>query len=218
VLQEFGERGPAEQARFLASLEAERAATAAPSSPAAGSPGMDAVRVAVAAVVAACAALCGVALWRCSMDKKQELNPKLLRAIYGVAREKGISNEEIHEAAFAGWKVKSLKDLRNNAAIQLIEGMKGKVFEDGRNDWRRRDAMSWHGRKKQAVDTEYLINEAEINMLKRVARARGWGDEQLAAFTERQLGHAIRTMADLNKVLWPLKAMNRRDGIREVAA
>ena len=145
------------------------------------------------------------------------LDSKLLRTIYAVAREFGVSNEELHEAIQAGFQKQSLKKLTKREACHLIDGLKGKPAS--RLDAGRREAMASHGRKdhrRQAGETEYLVNAAELNLLQRAAALRNWPEATLAAFVERQLGRqTIRTMAEFNKVFWALKAMNRRDGLAE---
>lgn len=53
-----------------------------------------------------------------------------------------------------------------------------------------------------------------MKVLREAAQLRGWGEAGLEGFAERQTGkRQIQTMAEFNKVFWPLKAMNNRDGL-----
>lgn len=76
-------------------------------------------------------------------------------------------------------------------------------------------AMGTAGRKDSdgAVGTEFLVNSAEMEMLRKAATLRGWSAQTLDAFIARQLKGPVRTVRDLNRVLWAVKAMNRRDGL-----
>ncbi len=145
---------------------------------------------------------------------------KYLRAIFAAAREKGVTYEQLHETIAVSWGKRSLKDLSSEQAQLLIDGLRGKTRAEhhyrGNGPFRydRRQAMAAHGRKDydRSGDAEYVVNERELQMLREAAALRNWDEEALRKFIKRQLGReTIRTMADLNKVLWPLKAMNRRD-------
>lgn len=130
---------------------------------------------------------------------------KLLRCIFGAAREHGVSNEELHEAIRAGFNKTSLKDLSDREAHKLIDGLRG------RRDQARRDAQASHGRKGVDDNVEFLVNSEEMRMLQRAAFLRGWDDGTLDKFIMRQnRGSMIKTMGQFNKVFWALKAMNRR--------
>ncbi len=146
------------------------------------------------------------------------LNPKFIRAIYATARETHCSNEELHEAIWTGFQKKSVKDLTTGEALRLLDGLKGKRQAPWMGDPGRCHAMGNHGRKDYdgRRDPNYLVTQEEMDGLHYQASLRGWSEETLSAFIARQLrrpGAAIRTVADFNKVFWPLKAMNRRDGI-----
>ncbi len=138
------------------------------------------------------------------------LESKYIKAIYAAARETGCDNEALHDAIFAGWQKKSVKELTTQEAWKLLDGMRG-----GKAAVRRK-ASSTHGRKAQPVGTHFLVTARERKMLQQAAELRGWNLETLAAFTTRQLKSSeIRTLADFNKVFWPLKRMNRADGMGE---
>jgi hypothetical protein len=141
---------------------------------------------------------------------------RLLRAIFASARAHGVTNEGLHETIWLTLQKRSLKDLTTDEAMQLLDGLNGKEYRPPQNfSYRRRQAMSLHGRKDhdRSQGAAFLVNEREIKMLGDAAALRGWSAETVAAFIERQVGHEIRTMADFNKVFWALKRMNKRDGL-----
>jgi UTP:GlnB (protein PII) uridylyltransferase len=147
---------------------------------------------------------------------------KYLPAIFAAAREKGVTHEQLHETIWVSWQKKSLKDLTAEQAGLLIDGLRGKsqgahrYRSNGPFTPRRREAMQAHGRKDydRSGDAVYMVNARELAMLREAAEVRGWSEETLRQFTKRQIGHETpRTMAELNKVFWPLKAMNRRDNL-----
>ncbi len=141
------------------------------------------------------------------------IDTPLLRAIHGAAREHHVSNEELHEAIEAGFKLKSLKALTKRQAYALLDGIRGN--SPLKSDQRRRDAQAFHGRKgyDAGADAIYPVTEREHIMLREAADLRGWDDATLTGFIDRQLGKPVLvTLADFNKVFWALKAMNRRSG------
>ncbi len=140
------------------------------------------------------------------------LAPSLMRAIYACAREHQVDGEALHEAIHAGFGKASVKELTDRQARQLLDGMRGKVREP--QPWQRREAQAFDGRRKVKVDVHTLINDRERELLREAAALRGWDDSTLAAFAARQTGTSeIRTMAQFNKVFWPLKSMNRRENL-----
>jgi hypothetical protein len=139
------------------------------------------------------------------------LKPALLRAIWACAREHNVSNEEVHDAIQAGFSLSSVKDLTDAQAHQLLDGLRGKRRSD--TDYARRQAAHYHGRRGVAADPTYLANQAELDLAWRTAANLGWSIDGFNGFVERQLGRSggIRTMAEFNKVMWALKAIQRRD-------
>ena len=134
----------------------------------------------------------------------------VLRAIFGVARECSVSNDELHEAIMAGCRKKSLKDLTRREAFRLMDGLRKTAGQTSPN---RRRAQAAHGRKDVDPDVIYQPTGREWAMLRKAAALRNWSEEALGEFILRQLRREIRTLADYNKILWALKAMNRREGL-----
>lgn len=143
---------------------------------------------------------------------------KYLRALFGAAREHGLTKEDLNDAAMVGFQKVSLRDLTNDEARQILDGIRGKKPESdngvsGYKHSARGYAMGVAGRKRHEYgEGEYLVAAREIEMLSEAATLRGWSKETLDTFIRRQLrGRAIRTMKEFNKVYWAIKAMNRRD-------
>jgi hypothetical protein len=149
------------------------------------------------------------------------LDNKFLRAVYACARERGISNEELHEAIQVGFDKTSIKTLTEREARQLLDGMRGKVAQRGHGASGYRDTdrgydMAQAGRKKAdpALGAGQMVGAADMKLLRDTATLRGWNEETLQAFIARQRrGVPIRTIKDLNPILWAIKSMNRRDGL-----
>lgn len=73
-------------------------------------------------------------------------------------------------------------------------------------------AAGTHGRRGVDRRVSMLATSEQLELLAGYAGRLGWNRERLDAFIERQLGshRTIRTVSDINKVLWPLKSMLRR--------
>lgn len=141
-------------------------------------------------------------------------SPKMFRAIYGCAKECGVSNDQLHDIVNMRFGKTSLKQLTLRECFQLMDGIRGVVRPEGSFSAGRRQAMNQHGRKGHEDATEYLVRPRELQMLHEAAALRGWTVETLTAFCQRQVGRpAPATMKDFNKIFWALKAMNRRDGL-----
>jgi hypothetical protein len=147
---------------------------------------------------------------------------KYLRAIYACAREHSVSNEELHEAILNGLGKQSMKDLTNAEASRLLDGLRGKRQSaaggaSGHRNSDRGHAMAAAGRKTEGdYGANYLVNHSDRDVLTQAAKLRGWDEQQLQRFIARQLkGKPLRTLRDLNKVLWAVKSMNRRDGLTD---
>ena len=149
------------------------------------------------------------------------LDAKFMRAIYACARERDVSNEELHEAILAGFEKTSVKQLTEREASQLLDGMRGKAAQRGHGASGYRDTdrgydMAQAGRKTadSTVGAGRMVSAADMKLLRDAATLRGWSEETLQAFIVRQRrGIAIRTIRDLNPILWAIKSMNRRDGL-----
>lgn len=145
---------------------------------------------------------------------------KYLRAMFGAAREHGLTKEDLNDAAMVGFQKASLRDLTNDEARKILDGIRGKkrTSNHGVSGHKHSDrgyAMAVAGRRRNDDSPgEYMVAARELEMLSDAAGLRGWRRETLDTFIRRQLrGRQIRTMKEFNKVFWAIKAMNRRDGL-----
>jgi hypothetical protein len=135
---------------------------------------------------------------------------QMLRTLFGVARQYGVNSEQLHDAASLQFNKSSLKLLTAAEAGALIDGMR-KAAGDRPFAGPRRQAMGTHGSRGRRGDTAQLVNERELQMLADAAERVGWDAARLAGFCERQIKKSAPvTMAELNRVLWALKSMERR--------
>lgn len=142
---------------------------------------------------------------------------KMLRSIFGYAKQAGVDNEALHDIIAMRFDKTSLKELTDQEARTLIAGLRGKPWEHGTgaSGYKRTyrgDAMAKAGRRTDEGGPDYFVSERDMRLLKDTAYLRGWSDDTLDAFIARQLrGKPLRMMSQFNKVLWALKSMNRRD-------
>lgn len=139
------------------------------------------------------------------------------RAIYGVCRQEGIDNDLLHLIVEQRFGKKSLKLLTERECRDLLDGLRqprsGRGVSGLKGTARGR-ATATEGRRDARGQVEHLVNAREMALLREAAALRGWSQETLEAFCRRQNGgRPLRTIGDLNRVLWALKAMNRRDGL-----
>jgi hypothetical protein len=136
---------------------------------------------------------------------------KYTKAIWAAAREHGVDRDGVYEAIKVGFNKSNVTALTKPEAIRLITGLRGGQPSPNFDPSRRR-AMGNAGRKDaDKQQTEFLCNEREHQMLRELAAQLGWDTDRLGAFCLRQIQRVFPcTMAEFNKVIWPLKAMLRR--------
>ena len=136
---------------------------------------------------------------------------KYLRAVYAAAREHKVDSEGLHETALARFNKSSLKDLTNEEACELMNGIRGIQ----RKTYGKKQAMGTHGRRDnppQPGDPIYQVTQGELHEMRVLAFRRGMTDATLGAFCQRLIKQdEPRTQSEFNKVFWGLKSMQRRD-------
>lgn len=139
------------------------------------------------------------------------------RAIYGVCRQEAIDNDLLHLIVEQRFGKTSLKLLTERECRELLDGLRQRGRGRGASGLKgtaRGHATATEGRREARGQVEHLVNARELALLREAAALRGWSPETLEAFCRRQNGgRPLRTIGDLNRVLWALKAMNRRDGL-----
>lgn len=143
------------------------------------------------------------------------MKPAHYRAIFASAKQHEMSNDDVHALVKERFGKDSLKQLTLNEFRMLMDGMNGKPGGGRERSSRERNwARGNHGRKDVQPKQEFLVTPRDLELLGEMAALRGWSRDTLDTFIGRQLkGRQIRTTSDLNKVMWPLKRMNLRDGL-----
>ena len=145
---------------------------------------------------------------------------KLLRAVHAEAAKRDLDHDALHAQAVERFGVDSIAVLTEQQLRELFRGLAGRPYRakhPGVRGNERRQAAGTAGRNKgQAADggkeVVHLATTADVQLCYDAAYAIGWDQERLISFIRRQLKgkEQIRTLAECNKVLWPLKAMGRR--------
>lgn len=134
--------------------------------------------------------------------------PAQVKRIWGLARERGLDSDELHavvedatrEGALPGKT--SIRLLTAAEADRVIERLGGQALQSRRT--------VQHRRKRAGILA--VATQAQLDLMRDLARQRNWSEEALADFSRRQCGHyPPRTTAQANKVIEPLKAMIARD-------
>lgn len=125
-----------------------------------------------------------------------------VRRIYGLAKEKGLDNDELHALVEEATRKTSIARLNVTEADAVIARLGGEPLAARRTvQYRRRRA-----------GVPQIAQASHLKLMHGLARHRGIGDEGLAALAERMnVPYPPRTTADTNKLVEALKAMNRRD-------
>ena len=138
----------------------------------------------------------------------------ILRALHAEGKKRGLDHGGLREIASQRFGVSSVSALTEDQMKTLYRDWTGQVFHSKRHAIRnkaRRHAAGTAGRKDAPSKVEHLVSGDDLEMLGSYAARLGWGTETLGKFIRRQLGgrETIRTVADLNKVLWPMKRILR---------
>jgi len=134
-------------------------------------------------------------------------------AIFARARERGVDEETLRDRVEAISGQRSLRKLKPGQAKELLEALGPSKVQAKR----RRLAQGNDGRRDVKPDGYVeLAGPGDWRLLLAVGEARGWDEGAVRRWCERQIKRPEpRTMAEHNKCLWGLKAMNRRDGLGE---
>jgi Protein of unknown function (DUF1018) len=127
-----------------------------------------------------------------------------LRRIYGLAKDCGLDNEELHALVFDATNKSSIAALNVTQADVVIARLGGEPLAARRTIQQRR--------KNAGIVA--VVSPAQIQLIADLASQRHWSAETLQEFCRRQTGHfPLRTTKDANKVIEALKSMNRREGL-----
>ena len=144
----------------------------------------------------------------------------VLRALHAEGRKHGLDHGALHDLAAEHFGVESLARLSEPQARSLFKRVAGREFHAKQHRIRSaqgRKAAGTEGRKGQNDNVETMVSAEDCELFYGIAYGKlAWTAQTLKRFIPRQLQgrDQIRTMGDLNRVLWPVKRMAReRDGV-----
>jgi hypothetical protein len=136
------------------------------------------------------------------------MSPGVLSAIWARAKQCGWKSDDVYDVIKARFGKEHLGHLKLAEGYALLDAMGGRESYKGTD---RGKDMARAGRKGETAGATRLVTMQQMGYIQQTAAIRGWDEAALDKFVQRQLGHPIRTLADYNRVLWGIKAMNRRD-------
>lgn len=140
-------------------------------------------------------------------NKTQKQN----RAIWALAHKLGFSNDDVHELALEVTGKQSIRALSRKEADDVIDRMGGQPFFRDKSGTPRR-TVSY---RRQQTGVVQLETEKQLNLLRDLATRRGWSEETLQNFCQRQIKKSLPTTTkEANKVIEGIKAMNKRDYLK----
>lgn len=137
------------------------------------------------------------------------LRVRVLGALHSEGAKRGLSHIDLRECAGCE-SLAALSDEQLLAAFEALTGKRFRVWHPGIRSKERRQAAGTAGHKGTKETVAHLVSPDDMRMLYDAAYSKlGWDHERLRGFIRRQLGgrDQIRTLADFNKVWWPLKRM-----------
>jgi len=127
-----------------------------------------------------------------------------VRAIYGVAKSKGIDSDTLHELVCGLTRKSSIAALTYTEAERVIQRLKGRSFVPLRTLQYRR----------QKAGVKQLVQQTQLDLIAQLAAQRQWTNYSLTAFCLKVCKRSRPLTTDeANKVIEGLKVMNRRDGL-----
>ena len=143
-----------------------------------------------------------------------EIRTRLLRGFHGEGKRRGLDHDGMRDVAADRFGVSSMAALKLEQMQAWYRDWTGRAFRPKRRrivDAARRKAAGKAGRTGAEDKVVHLASGEDLDLLGEYAARLGWGKQTLGSFIRRQLQgrETIRTVGDLNKVLWPMKRMAR---------
>ena len=140
---------------------------------------------------------------------------KVMGALHAEALKRRLSHQDLSDMADRRYGVASMAALDDGQLRGLFLDLTGRLFHPkhpGMHDRQRRQAAGTAGRKDGNPKLVEMAATADVEMVYQLGYSLGWTRQTIQTFIRRQLGgrEQLRTMADVNKVLWGLKAIARR--------
>jgi hypothetical protein len=130
-----------------------------------------------------------------------------VRCIFGLARQKGMDDELLHETVLSVTKrTKRISQLTSVEADAVIAHLKGKDYRPTP----RRTVLH----RRQRAGVKQVAQPAHLDLMYSLARTRHMSDEGLEKLSRRVCKkYPPQTTSETNKVIEALKAMNRREHV-----
>ena len=140
----------------------------------------------------------------------------LLRALHAEGRKHRLDHDALHDLAaehFGSASLSTLDATQLGSLFQRISGRDFRLKQDKLRSRALRKAAGTEGRKDGNPKLQTLVSPDQVEMLYQVAYGKlGWSQATLKTFIRRQLKgrDQIRTVGDLNRILWPVKRIARQ--------
>ena len=134
---------------------------------------------------------------------------RLFKGLHAEGVKRGMDHDGLHDLCCREFVVRSMGDATDHQLEGLYRRWTGHTIK-GRAKLPRR------GEAAKAAAAGQMVSAEEIVMLEAEFALRNLGEEGRANFVRRQLRgrEQVRTRADWMRVITPLRAMNRKDGLR----
>lgn len=135
------------------------------------------------------------------------------KAMFGLAKKRGLSDEELYDHVEAVSGGRSISALDRNQADAVITRLGGTAFTT-------RTAYGKSQRRtqqiKKAANIQSIASKAQLDKMERLASGRGIGEDGLARMCQRTIRRDYPvTTKEANRMIEALKKMNERDELRE---
>lgn len=153
--------------------------------------------------------------------KDQRPTPKTngqLRAIFGLAKKRGLDKEQIEDIAFDLSGDTRLSHLSFRHANVIIVRLGGEAFGPGTFGRRKQAARRTVNHQRQQAGIKQIAQPAHLDLMYSLAAGRNMSSDGLERMGMRMIKHwPPRTTEETNKIVEALKAMNHRDAQKEAA-
>ncbi len=137
--------------------------------------------------------------------KRGAKSPAQVRCIFALAKQRGLSDDELHAVVEEATGQRSIAALSRQTAERVIVRLGGSQPVACRRTTQYR---------RQRTGVVQLATPAHLDLMHSLARRRNLSAEGLTALSTRIVKHyPPRTTVETNKVIEALRAMNARDGL-----
>ncbi|MGE0133290.1 MAG: phage protein GemA/Gp16 family protein [Blastocatellales bacterium] len=128
-----------------------------------------------------------------------------VRSIWSRARERKMSDEQLHDLVEAETGQRSIRALSREQADKVIVALGGVPLT-------KKVAKRTRQHHHQQRGVKQIVTEEQLKLMDDLARGRNWSDETLTKFCRRMIKRERpATTVQANKIIEALKAMNARD-------